>query len=293
MKRTAFPAIMSVAVSFAVLGGIALAAQNRSTLKVPNGLAFSEFKGYENWQYVAVSQTETSVKIIAANPVMMKAFRQGVPGNHQPFPEGSKIVKIEWILKKNTDSPYFVNVPDTLKTLAFIEKDSKHSRIPMAGPTPFFSMTPPLTRSRRTAAPRKMGPAPHAVTRVIRRLRQQTTSSRHTPSDKRGNRPLRHTRIRDRTIRASQRSPDYAGAPSGLRFPQHRGEAPHESLRRHRRNPAPRGRGDDHRLSGQPHPRARRGRRHPPDHRAPGAHRPAHGGRDVARHLRRASSACS
>jgi hypothetical protein len=125
MKRTPFPAIVSIAVAFAVLGGGALAVQNRSTLKVPNGLAFSEFKGYENWQYVAVSQTETSVKIIAANPVMIKAYREGIPGNGKPFPNGSKIVKIEWLFKKNTESPYFVNVPDTLKTLAFIEKDSK------------------------------------------------------------------------------------------------------------------------------------------------------------------------
>lgn len=118
------PAIVVVA-SLAVLAGAALAAQNRSTLKVPNGLAFSEFKGYENWQYVAVSQTETSVKIIAANPVMIKAYRQGVPGNGKPFPEGSKVVKIEWLFKKNTEAPYSVNVPDTLKTLAFMEKDSK------------------------------------------------------------------------------------------------------------------------------------------------------------------------
>jgi hypothetical protein len=125
MRKTSSTAIMSIALSFAILGGAALAAENKSTLKVPNGLAFSEFKGYENWQYVAVSQTATSVKIIAANPVMVKAFREGVPGNHRPFPEGSKIVKIEWLFKKSAESPYFVNVPDTLKTLSFIEKDSK------------------------------------------------------------------------------------------------------------------------------------------------------------------------
>ena len=69
MNRTPFAAMMSIAVSFAVLGGAGLA-QDRSTLKVPNGLAFSEFAGYENWQYVSVSQTGTSVKVIAANPVM-------------------------------------------------------------------------------------------------------------------------------------------------------------------------------------------------------------------------------
>jgi hypothetical protein len=106
MKKTPFAATISIAISFAVVAGVAVAAQNRSTLKVPNGLAFSEFEGYEDWQYVAVSQTATSVKIIAANPVMIKAFREGVPDNHQPFPEGSKIVKIEWLFKKNTESQY-------------------------------------------------------------------------------------------------------------------------------------------------------------------------------------------
>src|SRR5947208_16833969 len=111
MKKTS-SAAMYVAALVAVLGGVALAAQDRSTLKVPNGLAFSEFKGYENWQYVAVSQTETSVKIIAANPVMMKAYREGVPGNHKPFPERTKIAKIALLLKKNTE-PYALRVPET------------------------------------------------------------------------------------------------------------------------------------------------------------------------------------
>ena len=104
---------------------MALAAQDRRTLKVPNGPAFSEFKGYEDWQYVAVSQTETGVKVIAANPVMIKAYRSGIPGNGKPFPEGSQIVKIEWKSTKSAESPYFVMVPETLKSLSFIEKDSK------------------------------------------------------------------------------------------------------------------------------------------------------------------------
>jgi len=124
MKTTPFIAV-SLAVSLVVLGGMALAAQDRNTLKVPNGPAFSEFKGYENWQNVAVSQTEMGIKIIAANPAMIKAYRSGIPGNGKPFPEGSKIVKIEWTSKKNAESPYFVMVPDTLKSLSFIEKDSK------------------------------------------------------------------------------------------------------------------------------------------------------------------------
>ena len=100
MKRISFSAIMIVATSVAVLGGVALAAQDRYTLKIPNGPAFSEFKGYETWQNVAVSQTETSLKVIAANPAMINAYRQGAPGNGKKFPEGSKIVKIEWTAKR-------------------------------------------------------------------------------------------------------------------------------------------------------------------------------------------------
>jgi hypothetical protein len=119
--------IAATAMSLAIVGGIALAAQDRSSLKVPNGLAFDEFKGYENWQYVAVSQTETSLKVIAANPAMMNAYRSGIPGDGKKFPNGSKIVKIEWAAKKNAESPYFVMEPGDLKSLSFIEKDTKRS----------------------------------------------------------------------------------------------------------------------------------------------------------------------
>jgi hypothetical protein len=116
--------VMSLALA-TVVGGLALAAQDRYALKIPDGLAFSEFRGYESWQDVAVSQTETSLKVIAANDVMINAYRDGIPDNGKPFPDGSKITKIEWSFKKNTASPYFVNIPDALKTVAFIEKDAK------------------------------------------------------------------------------------------------------------------------------------------------------------------------
>ena len=125
MKRRPFPAITIVTVILAGVGGMALAAQDKFTLKVPDGLAFAEFKGYEAWQNVAVSQTEKGLKIIAANPVMIEAYRQGLPAKGKKFPDGSKIVKIEWLAKRNRESPYFVMVPDTLKSVSFIEKDSK------------------------------------------------------------------------------------------------------------------------------------------------------------------------
>ena len=115
----------AAATLLAGVGGIALAAQDRSTLKVPGGLGFAEFKGYETWQTVAVSQVKEGQKLISANSVMMSAFRRGLPANSQTFPDGSKIVKIEWSQKQNPVSPYFVMVPDKLMSVSFIEKDLK------------------------------------------------------------------------------------------------------------------------------------------------------------------------
>ena len=100
-------------------------------MKVPDGLAFSEFRGYEDWQVVAPSQTDAQnvMRVILANPVMMKAYREGIPGNGKPFPEGSKMAKIEWEPKKLTDAPFSAKTPDTvpgpLTEVEFIEKDSK------------------------------------------------------------------------------------------------------------------------------------------------------------------------
>ena len=123
--RSLSSVIVIITASLAALGSMALAEQDRYTLKIPNGLAWSEFRGYETWQNVAVSQTESSLKLIAANDVMINAYRDGVPDNGKAFPDGSKITKIEWSFKKNAESPYFVNMPQTLKTVAFIEKDTK------------------------------------------------------------------------------------------------------------------------------------------------------------------------
>ena len=56
---------------------------------------------------------------------MISAYKEGIPGNGKLFPEGSKVVKIDWVKKRNAVSPYFVEVPDVLKSLSFIVKDSK------------------------------------------------------------------------------------------------------------------------------------------------------------------------
>src|SRR5258706_9767804 len=115
----------------AVLGGIAFAAQDKYTARVPNGLAFSDFRGYENWQLVSVSQTDDRLKVMLANPTMIAAYQAGVPGNGKKFPDGSKIAKIQWKPKKSAEAQFPVNVPDNLADLFFMEKDSK--RFPETG----------------------------------------------------------------------------------------------------------------------------------------------------------------
>ncbi len=124
MKARTIALALIGAVSLAAFGGIAVAQQDRYTLTLGQ-LSFGDFKGYENWRVVAVSQTKTQLKVILANDVMMDAYRQGLPADGKLFPEGSKIVKIEWSMKKNTQAPYAVQVPDALQAVATIEKDSK------------------------------------------------------------------------------------------------------------------------------------------------------------------------
>jgi Cytochrome P460 len=100
-------------------------ADAKYSLQVPNGLAFSDFKGYEDWQVVAVSQTDQLLKVEVANAAMIAAYRAGVPGNGKLFPDGSKIAKIEWKPKKSTEAPFAVNIPNTQQDVFFIEKDLK------------------------------------------------------------------------------------------------------------------------------------------------------------------------
>src|ERR1700721_2250075 len=123
MLRRPSSMVTIVLVVLATLGSIALAAQDRYTLKLGE-LAFSDFREYENWKVVAVSQTETLMKVILANDVMMDAYRKALPAAAKLFPEGPRIAKNGGALKKNAVAPYFVMVPDTLKAVAVIEKDS-------------------------------------------------------------------------------------------------------------------------------------------------------------------------
>ena len=122
-------AIVTALVS--ALGSSAMSAQqDKYTLKVPGGLAFSEFRGYEGWQLVSVSQDGGLLAAILANPVMIAAYRAGIPGNGKPFPDGSKMAKIHWNPKK-LETFAAATVPGTQHDVDFMVKDSK--RFPDSG----------------------------------------------------------------------------------------------------------------------------------------------------------------
>jgi hypothetical protein len=123
MKRTSFPALVIIAVSFAVLGSLASAQQDRYSLRVPGGLAFSEFRGYEAWQVVSISQDGPLMAAILANPAMIEAYAAGIPGDGKPFPDGAKMAKVHWNPKKMETFPA-ATVPGTLHDVDFMVKDS-------------------------------------------------------------------------------------------------------------------------------------------------------------------------
>jgi hypothetical protein len=107
-----------------VVAALVLAAEDKYTLKVPGGLSFSEFRGYESWQVISISRNAKVMAVIVGNPAMLQAYRAGISGNGKPFPDGAKMAKIHWAPKQNE---FFkdASVPDKLMDVDFMVKDSK------------------------------------------------------------------------------------------------------------------------------------------------------------------------
>jgi len=124
MKGRRMRTIAIVTALLSALGGSAMSAQDKYTVKVPGGLAFSEFRGYEGWHLVSISQDGPLMAAILANPVMIAAYQAGVPGNGKPFPDGSKMAKIHWSPKRMETFPA-ATVPGPLHDVDFMVKDSR------------------------------------------------------------------------------------------------------------------------------------------------------------------------
>ena len=132
LKRISGLSIGAIATAvLAVLVATAVYAQDKYSLKSPSGIAFSDFKGYEDWAVVSSARTDEVLKVIVANPAMIKAYKAGVPGNGKPFPDGAMIAKLQWKPKKSTEAPFVVDVPDVFSQAFVMEKDSK--KFPKSG----------------------------------------------------------------------------------------------------------------------------------------------------------------
>jgi hypothetical protein len=125
MKSTGDRLFHAVVVIFVLVSATGLGAQDRFALIAPNGIAFSEVRGYEDWTVVAPSfRTDNNeVRVILANDVMIDTYRRGAPGVGGSYPEGSVIVKIGYSAVKSQSFAAAL-VPGDLKRVEFIIKDS-------------------------------------------------------------------------------------------------------------------------------------------------------------------------
>ena len=120
-------AIVLTGVAVLAACGAGLAAQDKYTVKVPNGLGFADFRGYESWQTIAVSQADSLgfIEVIVGDAAMIKAYQDGYPGNGKPWPDGVRMAKIHWKAVKSPDAPAATTIPGTLDDVDFMLKDSK------------------------------------------------------------------------------------------------------------------------------------------------------------------------
>jgi Cytochrome P460 len=133
MKRKNILRLAAATALLAAIGAAAYAQDkfDKYSLVSPSGIKFSDFRGYEDWAVISTARVDDELKIIVGNPTIIKAFKAGAPGNGQPFPEGSRMVKMQWKHAKSKEAQFVVEVPD-VPTQAFVmEKDSK--RFPNTG----------------------------------------------------------------------------------------------------------------------------------------------------------------
>src|SRR5271155_2279438 len=166
-KRIAgFTLVATTVVLLAVLVVTAVYAQEKYSLISPSGIAFSDFRGYEDWSVVSSARTDEVLKVIVANPKMIAAYKAGVPGNGQPFPEGSKIVKLQWKQKKSTEAQFAVDVPDFFTQAFVMEKDSK--RFPKTGGWGYAVFNYDAVSDKFTADPKSLSDCGNACHTAVK-----------------------------------------------------------------------------------------------------------------------------
>src|SRR5262245_4831488 len=124
MNRKSMTIGIAAVIWLVFLAGYTISAQDKYAVKVPGGLAFSEFRGYEGWQTISISRNERVIAVILGNPAMIEAYRTGIPANGKPVPDGARMAKVHWTQKQNQFFPD-ATVPGELVNVDFMVKDSK------------------------------------------------------------------------------------------------------------------------------------------------------------------------
>ncbi len=173
VKRVAGFTIVATAVAVLAILVAALYAQGQDnknndkySLVSPGGIAFSDFRGYEDWSAASSARQDEILKIIVADPTMIKAYKAGIPGNGQPFPEGSRIVKLQWKRKKSTEAQFDVDVPDFFTQAFVMEKNSK--RFPKTGGWGYAVFNYDPASDKFTADPKSLSDCGNACHTVVK-----------------------------------------------------------------------------------------------------------------------------
>ena len=125
--RKLFGALVGSAVVFgsvAFVTSVGGASGDKYSVKVPGGLGFAEFKGYERWETVAISSNERLMSVTVGNPAMIQAYKAGIPANGKRVPDGAKMAKVHWVPKTSDFFPGTM-VPGIQHDVDFMVKDSK------------------------------------------------------------------------------------------------------------------------------------------------------------------------
>lgn len=166
MKKAPTAMIVACAIVLSILGRETVRAQEKYSLKSPSGIAFSDFKGYEDWAVVSSARTDDVLKVIVANPTMIAAYKAGVPSNGKPFPDGSKIAKLQWKPKKSTEAPFAVDVPDVFSQAFVMEKDSTTFKNSGGWGYALFNYDPASDKFTADSSPSDCGHACHVVVKA-------------------------------------------------------------------------------------------------------------------------------
>ncbi len=150
MGMTRIPSGLIIAIALASVSGNAISAQDKYTLQVPNGLAFSEFKGYEDWQSIFRQSDWRSHR---SDPRQSRDDR-GLPGRRprqrQTFPRRRQDGEDPLECEKERGGPRTYDggrAPCT--TLISCRRIARDSRTPADGDTPSLTTTPRPTELAR------------------------------------------------------------------------------------------------------------------------------------------------